>query len=256
MTYKFIIKKILNFILVTIVLTLIVFLSSGCTNNSMKNLKLDALYVYKSNKLEIQIELYKDYTMSYKCIPNNYSSPKYYKGTFSIDGNTLTMNLISNGENSENTILKNGNELTCTIISDKEIKDDYGRKIKYKDEIEKITTATIIIMSNISNDNTVITKQEIAQDNKLINTFEELMNSKTIKKDVEEKYGVVNNVELKRIEDTDMIKVTYACDKHNDEECKQILHELLSKFSEELKRIYNIKNVYIIDEPEISSRVR
>lgn len=256
MTYKFIMNKILNFVLVTIILTLTVFVSSGCTNNSVRNLKLNALYVYKSNKLEIQIELYNDHTMSYKYIPNSYNAPEYYKGTFSIDGNTLTMNLISDGENSENTIIKNGNELTYTIISDTVIKDDHGRKIKYKDAIEKITTATVIITSNISNDNTVITKQDIGQDNKLIKTYEELMNSKTIKKDVEEKYGVVNNVELKCIEDTDMIKVTYVCDEHNNEECKQILKELLSKFSEELKEIYNINNVYIVDEPEISSRVR
>lgn len=126
---------------------------------------------------------------------------------------------------------------------------------RYQDEIEKITSATIIIMGEYSKANTTVTDYDINQDKKIIKTYEDLINSKTIKKDVEEKYGSINNVELEAVEDTDIIKVIYVCDDHNDEECKQILQELLSRFSKNIKEIYN-KDVHIVDEPEISSRSR
>lgn len=76
-----------------------------------------------------------------------------------------------------------------------------------------------MILEDNSNDNTTITKQTNEQ---IINTYEALMNSNAIKNVVEEKYGTVNNVEFKTIEDTDMMKVIYVCDGHTDEECKQI----------------------------------
>lgn len=102
-----------------------------------KNLKLDARYVYKSSKLEIQIELYKDHTIYYRYIPNSYNTPEYYKGTFSIDDNDLVINLTTDEENTENSVIENGSELTYTIISDTELKDNHGRKIKYSNTVEK-----------------------------------------------------------------------------------------------------------------------
>ena len=246
-------KKILNLILAIIVLIFTIFSFSGC-NNSSTNLKLDAIYVYKSNKLEIQIELYSDYTLCYKYIPNSYNDPEYYKGTFSINEDALTIELTPDKENSENSIIKNGNKLIYTITSDTEFKDNHGRKIKYKSATEKIVSATILISKKNSNDSKIIYEQNIEQNKELINTYEDLINSKTIKKIVEKKYGSINNVELKAIEDSDLIKVIYVCDEHTDEDCKQILQELLSEFSSKIKEIYNEKEIYIIDSPEISSR--
>lgn len=47
------------------------------------------------------------------------------------------MNLTPDGDNSENKVVKNGNTLTCTIISDSEFKDDQGRIIKYSIDYPK-----------------------------------------------------------------------------------------------------------------------
>lgn len=112
--------------------------NTNSNDNTSKNLKLDARYTYKSSDLGIQIELYKDHTMYYTYLPRSSSNAsEYYDGTFSIDGDILTMNLTPDGDNSVNKVIKNGNTLTCTIISNTEFKDDQGRIIMYSIDYPK-----------------------------------------------------------------------------------------------------------------------
>lgn len=113
-------------------------INTNSNDNTSKNLKLDARYTYKSSDLGIQIELYKDNTMYYTYLPRSSSNDsEYYDGTFSINGDILTMNLTPDGDNSGNKVIKNGNTLTCTIISDTEFKDEQGRIIKYSIDYPK-----------------------------------------------------------------------------------------------------------------------
>lgn len=105
--------------------------------NSKSNLKLDARYIYQDSNVAIQIELYKDNTMYYSYVPKKQRTSEYYEGTFSIDGNKLIMNLTADGENMGTEVIKNGNKLTCTILSNTEFKDENGRTIKFSIDYPK-----------------------------------------------------------------------------------------------------------------------
>lgn len=107
------------------------------SNNISHILKLDARYIYKDDNIVIQIELYKDNTMYYSYVPKKERTSEYYNGTFSIDGNKLTMNLTADGENRGTKVIQNGNTISCTLISDTEFKDEQGRIIKYSIDYPK-----------------------------------------------------------------------------------------------------------------------
>lgn len=116
---------------------------------------------------------------------------------------------------------------------------------------EKIVYATILIQSDAQEESNIKTTQRT----KINDTYRALINSKTIKKAVEEKFGTIRDVEFETVEDTQIIKIIYVCDEHTDEECKQILQELIQEFSKRIKEIYDIKDVYIVDKPEITTRM-
>ena len=127
------------------------------------------------------------------------------------------------------------------LISAMVILTGCGNKEKLK---EKIVHATIIIEN----------EGQIATTEQLSNTYEELINSKAIKTAIEEKYGSVGNIQFEPVEDTDIIKVIYVCDNRADEECKILLNDWIVEFSQRMKEIYNINDIKIIDEPEITIR--
>lgn len=114
---------------------------------------------------------------------------------------------------------------------------------------EKIVYASIVIQSEDSDEQSMKSNTEIND------TYEALMNSKTIKNTIEEKYGKIRDVEFETVKDTQIVKVIYVCDEHTDEECKKILQEWITEFSKRIEEIYNIENVYIVDNPEITTRM-
>ena len=128
---------------------------------------------------------------------------------------------------------------------DKNLKVNITEKQKLQGIYKQIVYARIRIQEN--DESTQRTSMKL-------NTYEELINSTAIKKVVENKYGKIGNVKFEEIKDTDAIGVVYFCDEHTDEECKQILQELIQEFSKRIKEVYDSKDVKIINEPEISQR--
>lgn len=119
-----------------------------------------------------------------------------------------------------------------------------------KKEEEKIVYANIIIESE---EQSLITTES---DKKLLSAYEELINSNAIKTAIEKKYGNIGNIQLEEVEDTQIIKVIYVCDNRADDECKILLNDWITEFSRRIKEIYNDKDIKIIDEPEIATRVK
>lgn len=122
---------------------------------------------------------------------------------------------------------------------------------------ERIVYATIIIENENENQNKkqTISTTELKHNKNLLNTYEELINSNAIKTVIENQYGKVGDVQFEDVENTQIIKVIYSCDNHTDDECKPLLKDWITEFSRRMKEIYNIKDIYIVDEPEITTRI-
>jgi len=118
-----------------------------------------------------------------------------------------------------------------------------------KKEEEKIVYAKIIIETG---NQVIITSKP---NKELINTYEELINSNAIKAVIEKKYGTVGDIQFEEIEDTQIIKVIYTCDNRTDDECKILLNDWIAEFSRRMEEIYNVKDIKIVDEPQITSRI-
>lgn len=112
--------------------------------------------------------------------------------------------------------------------------------------------------SNQTVDGAAITQNDLNLNSKLVATYREIIKSKTVLKDVintlDLDYTVSElkgNVSVSTVADTEMISITVSSTVA--EEAALIANELASKFSEQIKEIYNIENISIIDKAEIST---
>ncbi len=97
------------------------------------NIKLDARYT--SSSKDCKIDLYSDNTIYLAYVPRTGTS-EYYTGTFTINGDKITVNLIPN--NTEKTqIMDQGNPKEFTIISNEEFNDENGNVYKYSIDYKK-----------------------------------------------------------------------------------------------------------------------
>lgn len=109
--------------------------------------------------------------------------------------------------------------------------------------------------SNQTADGTTITQNDLNLNAKLVATYREIIKSKTVLKDViatlDLDYtvgGLGSAISVSTVSDTEMISIKV---KTNDpKECALIANELANKFSEQIKEIYNIENIAIIDKAE------
>lgn len=112
--------------------------------------------------------------------------------------------------------------------------------------------------NNQTVDGAAITQNDLNLNSKLVATYREIIKSKTVLKDVintlDLDYTVSElkgNVSVSTVADTEMISITVSSTVA--EEAALIANELASKFSEQIKEIYNIENISIIDKAEIST---
>ncbi|MBP3597345.1 MAG: polysaccharide biosynthesis tyrosine autokinase, partial [Clostridia bacterium] len=98
-----------------------------------------------------------------------------------------------------------------------------------------------------------ITQSELSINSNLVSTYSELIKSKSLIKQVKENLktnisetALRNSVTVSRISDTELIEITVA--NINPYLASQIANEIASVFSDRVEEIYNISNVYIIDE--------
>lgn len=102
-----------------------------------------------------------------------------------------------------------------------------------------------------------ITQSDIMLNQNLISTYREIMESRRVSKAVIEKLSLnMSYAEFKKcinvssVKDTDVIKLSITTTE--PELSAKIATEMINVFSEEVVKIYNIKNVSIIDEAEVN----
>ena len=103
-----------------------------------------------------------------------------------------------------------------------------------------------------------ITQNDINLNSKLVATYREIIKSKTVLKDVINTLDLeyttkelYRNITVSTVADTEMISITVKS--LNAEEAAKVANKLAEIFSENIKEIYNIENISIIDKAEIDS---
>ena len=109
-----------------------------------------------------------------------------------------------------------------------------------------------------NNINTTITATDITINSKLVSTYSELVKSKNILREVITNLGISidedalrKNVKVSSVKNTELIEITV--EDENSAVAAKIANEIARVFTEKVKEIYNINNVQIVDEAEISS---
>ena len=126
----------------------------------------------------------------------------------------------------------------------------------------KYTSSITLILSKPENTtsftaNDAITQSDITLNQKLISTYGEILKSRRIGNAVINKLNLdmtynelKDGVSVSSVKDTDVIKVSVTTD--NAKKSQDIVTEMIEVFTEEVDRIYSIKNVSIIDEAELN----
>lgn len=123
------------------------------------------------------------------------------------------------------------------------------------------SSTTLVLASSENMDtmtNTTITATDITINSKLVATYRELVKSKDILRKVIsnleisiEEDTLRRNVEVASRKNTELIEITVQ--NENPSEAASIANEIAKAFTEKVKEIYNINNVQIVDEAEMST---
>ena len=129
--------------------------------------------------------------------------------------------------------------------------------------VPKYSSNVTLILSKASNNivssptyidsEEAITQSDITLNQKLISTYAEIMKSRRVCEEIKANLNLDMNydtlkeaISVATVKDTDVIKVTVTT---KDAQLSQkIVTELVSSFTKEVDRIYNIQNVSILDE--------
>ena len=100
-----------------------------------------------------------------------------------------------------------------------------------------------------------ITQSDLTLNQKLVSTYSELVKTKNVLREAIKNLRLnVQEEELRKsvkvslVEDTELIKITVT--NKNALDAKNLANEIAKIFSERVREIYNINNVYIVDEAE------
>lgn len=107
--------------------------------------------------------------------------------------------------------------------------------------------------------NTTITATDITINSKLVSTYSELIKSKNILREVITNLEVQMDEEILRkqvkvssVKNTELIEI--VVENEDAKIAAKITNEIAKVFTEKVKEIYNINNVQIVDQAEISSK--
>lgn len=100
-----------------------------------------------------------------------------------------------------------------------------------------------------------ITQSDLTLNQKLVSTYSELVKTKNVLREVTKNLklkvseeSLRKNVTVSLVKDTELIKITVV--NSNALDAKNIANEIAKIFSQRVLEIYNINNVYIVDEAE------
>lgn len=129
----------------------------------------------------------------------------------------------------------------------------YYKKPEYKSSV------TILLVADENKANKELTQTDLNINSSLISTYSSIAKSTNVIQSTIDNLGLdmyasklQNNVEAAQIDKTQFLKITVKND--NPETAKNIANELAKVFAEQIKKIYNIENISIVDEAEIENK--
>ena len=103
-----------------------------------------------------------------------------------------------------------------------------------------------------------ITTTDVTLNSKLVSTYSEIVKSKNVLRQVISNLGIEieeetlrNNITVNSVKDTELIEITVS--NENATYSAKVANEIAKVFTEKVKDIYNINNVHIVDEAEVSN---
>lgn len=103
-----------------------------------------------------------------------------------------------------------------------------------------------------------ITTTDVTLNSKLVATYSELVKSKNVLRQVISNLGIKvneedlrNNIAVSSVKETELIEITVS--NENASYAAKIANEIVKVFTAKVGEIYNINNVHVVDEAEIST---
>lgn len=121
------------------------------------------------------------------------------------------------------------------------------------------TTLVLATSSNSSNSDTnSITTTDVTLNSKLVSTYSELVKSKNVLRQVKSNLNsdfneqeMRKNITVTSVKDTEIIEITVT--QEDPAYAAKIANEIAKVFTQKVAEIYNINNVHVVDEAEVSS---
>lgn len=121
-------------------------------------------------------------------------------------------------------------------------------------------STTLLLAKSIDNKNAAtaesITQTDISLNSKLITTYNEVIKSKSVVREVIQNLdmsdlteeGITKNIEVKSVKDTELIQITVS--NINPNYPAKIANEIANVFSKKVSEVYNINNINVLDKAE------
>lgn len=127
-------------------------------------------------------------------------------------------------------------------------------------KVPKYSTYTTIALVKASNETTTITQNDITVNKNLVNTYSEIVKSKKVLKKVKKELSLSDSIDtlskkikVSSVNDTEIIRITV--EDISASKAYDITKTLSDVFTKEISNIYEMNNVSVVDEPEISKKV-
>ena len=122
------------------------------------------------------------------------------------------------------------------------------------------STSTVLLVSNETNKkNASVTQSDVTLNKSLLTTYGNIITSKNVLSKVKENLQLnitveelSKNISIKEIEDTQLIKINIT--DRDASQALRICREINNVFINELKNIYNIDNVTVVDEASLEEK--
>lgn len=148
--------------------------------------------------------------------------------------------------------------ITVLLVSTIFAYDKFVKKSMY-------TTYTTIVLvkgdsASLTGNSEAISQSDILLNQNLVSTYSQIIKSKLVLKqvisDLKLDYsisGLSNNIKVEALEDTEILKISVSDQK--PEKAADIANKIADVFSLEIKKIYKINNVSVIDDAQVSYEV-
>ena len=130
----------------------------------------------------------------------------------------------------------------------------------FKTPMYSSSTTLVLAMSETTSSETTnsITSTDVNLNSSLVSTYSKIVESNEVLREVISNLGIdeseeslKKNIEVSAVDDTEIIEITVSHE--NAVYAAKIANEIASVFSEKVNEIYNINNVYVLDEAEVES---